>query len=118
MTAGATPIRTSVKAKVASGPADRDVARAEQAEAARPHVPGDPGDDGLGQLDDLPQQGDEGRRVGRLLVRSAPAQNVLPVWVSTTARTSGSWPHVGERVRELPHEAARRARCGCPGSRG
>lgn len=79
MTAGATPMRTSVRAKVASGPHGGDVAGSEQAEAARPDVSGDAGDDGLGQFEEQAEEVDQGLRVGWVAQVGSGAEGVAGV---------------------------------------
>ena len=48
--------------------------------------------------------------------RSAPAQNVLPVWASTTTRTAGLGGGVAQALLQLRRPARWTARCGCAAS--
>lgn len=94
----------------------RDVAGGEEAEAARADVSGDAGDDGFAEFDDLPQEPDQGGRV-RGSLRSAPAEKVVPVWVRTIARTSGSLAQSVSAADSSPTRAAERALRLCGESR-
>ena len=77
--AGATPTRTSLKAKVRLRWRHRQVGDGDQPEAARPGVPVDPGDDRLARRADGPEDlGQAGGQLPARSDRSAPEQNTLP----------------------------------------
>ena len=106
---------------------DDDVARPDEPEPAGPHVPVD--------RRRSPASAARGSRRSRCVSsralstatsrrdraplasdRSAPAQNVPPVWPSTTARTAGVVGRVGEALRAAARPAPWTARCGCAAS--
>ena len=86
-------------------PGHRDVACADEPHAAGAHVTVDSGNNGLGHIDDEAQYREETRCAVPVIGpvdasdRSAPAQNVVPVWVSTIARTSALAPRCLDMTR-------------------
>ncbi len=75
----------------------------DEAEAARADVSGDAGDHGFGHLGDLPEEADQGVRVGRVAQVGARAEGVPGVGEDDGAH-AGVLTRLGEGGGEVPDE--------------
>ena len=126
ITAGITPMRTSVKANVASCGADRQVGGGDQAQPAGPGRPGDPGHHRLRALPDRGQHVAEhpGRHASRWRTpRRSPSGRPRSRRPGRCGRARSPGPRrrrppSASAGQQLGHQRRWRARCGCAGCPG